>query len=187
MKSFVIYVNYSIVNRATLWSTSQINELNTNLNNVSANLTNGNADSVAGVPIVNTDPGTATTYYLGSNGGNNPVNWIHQCNMAVNYANSAGTANFVNGIKIAAGSKVLNVNSTSTSAQMLTTDELNALFGVSNSSNLNTICFFANGDGGVQSVHIDGATYKDARWYAVFSTTAAAGNIRINYFAAYFG
>lgn len=82
---------------------NQIDNLNTDLNNVSANLTNGNADSVAGVPIVNTDPGTATTYYLGSNGGSNPVNWIHQCNMAVNYANSAGTANSVNGGDVYAG------------------------------------------------------------------------------------
>lgn len=88
--------------------------------------------------------------------------------------------------KIKCGTKVLT-STGGTSIKVFTIDELNALFGVDDCSAANTACFFANGDGGAQSVHIDGATYLNSAWNAVFNDKSTAGNFRVNYMAIYFG
>ena len=88
--------------------------------------------------------------------------------------------------KIKCGTKVLT-STGGTSIKVFTIDELNALFGVDDCSSTNTACFFANGDGSAQSVHIDGATYLNSAWNAVLNSKATAGNFRVNYMAIYFG
>ena len=88
--------------------------------------------------------------------------------------------------KIKCGTKVLT-STGGTSIKVFTIDELNALFGVDDCSAENTACFFANGDGSAQSVHIDGATYLNSAWNAVFNDKSTAGNFRVNYMAIYFG
>ena len=88
--------------------------------------------------------------------------------------------------KIKCGTKVLT-STGGTSIKVFTIDELNALFGVDDCSAANTACFFANGDGSAQSVHIDGATYLNSAWNAVFNDKSTAGNFRVNYMAIYFG
>lgn len=88
--------------------------------------------------------------------------------------------------KIKCGTKVLT-STGGTSIKVFTIDELNALFGVDDCSAANTACFFANGDGSAQSVHIDGATYLNSAWNAVLNDKSTAGNFRVNYMAIYFG
>ena len=88
--------------------------------------------------------------------------------------------------KIKCGTKVLT-STGGTSIKVFTIDELNALFGVDDCSATNTACFFANGDGSAQSVHIDGATYLNSAWNAVLNDKSTAGNFRVNYMAIYFG
>ena len=88
--------------------------------------------------------------------------------------------------KIKCGTKVLT-STGGTSIKVFTIDELNALFGVDDCSATNTACFFANGDGSAQSVHIDGSTYLNSAWNAVLNSKATAGNFRVNYMAIYFG
>ena len=88
--------------------------------------------------------------------------------------------------KIKCGTKVLT-STGGTSVKVFTIDELNTLFGVEDCSATNTACFFANGDGSAQSVHIDGATYLNSAWNAVFNDKSTAGNFRVNYMAIYFG
>ena len=88
--------------------------------------------------------------------------------------------------KIKCGTKVLT-STGGTSIKVFTIDDLNALFGVDDCSAANTACFFANGDGSAQSVHIDGATYLNSAWNAVFNDKSTAGNFRVNYMAIYFG
>ncbi|MGN1193821.1 MAG: phage tail spike protein [Dorea sp.] len=88
--------------------------------------------------------------------------------------------------KIKCGTKVLTATG-GTSIKVFTIDELNTLFGVEDCSATNTACFFANGDGNAQSVHIDGATYLNSAWNAVFNDKSTAGNFRVNYMAIYFG
>ena len=88
--------------------------------------------------------------------------------------------------KIKCGTKVLT-STGGTSVKVFTIDELNTLFGVEDCSATNTACFFANGDGSAQSVHIDGDTYLNSAWNAVFNDKSTAGNFRVNYMAIYFG
>ena len=88
--------------------------------------------------------------------------------------------------KIKCGTKVLT-STGGTSVKVFTIDELNTLFGVEDCSATNTACFFANGDGSAQSVHIEGATYLNSAWNAVFNDKSTAGNFRVNYMAIYFG
>lgn len=65
--------------------------------------------------------------------------------------------------------------------------EINNLFGVTNASNANTACFFANGDGGAQNVHLEGATFQDNTWRVVGNTNFQTGSLRVNYLLLYFG
>lgn len=90
---------------------------------------------------------------------------------------------------IKAGTKTIKVSSSGTSVSVFTKSELASLFGISSSSisNLNTTCVFSNGDGSLQSAHLDGATYINNVWMAVFNNALSIGTIRINYIACYFG
>lgn len=87
--------------------------------------------------------------------------------------------------KVVCGSRTRVVGTNKTSVVVFTQDELNTMFGTTDSSNLNTVCFFANGDGDAQSAHVDGATWVNSSWYAVFNTSVT-GSIRINYIAIKF-
>ncbi len=92
----------------------------------------------------------------------------------------------VNGVRIKGGTTVKTV-STNTSVAMFSNANLNSIFGVGNSNPENTIVLFANGDGNAQSVHIEGSTHMGNNWYAVTNKSMAAGPIRINWVAIYFG
>ena len=84
------------------------------------------------------------------------------------------------------GSNVINAKA-STSVQVFTNSEINAMLGVTNSSNTNTIVLFANGDSSVQSAHVEGSSYSKGIWHAVLNQNAYAGSFRINYAIFYFG
>ena len=88
--------------------------------------------------------------------------------------------------KMIAGSKVVNAKA-STSAQVFTNSEINKALGVTNSSNANTVVLMTNGDGLAQKVHVEGSTYLNSAWHAMFNQDASAGSIRINYVIFYFG
>lgn len=90
--------------------------------------------------------------------------------------------------RVAAGTKVVQIEAKElTSVQVLTNDEINTALGISDSSNANTTVNFSNGDGEAQKVHVQGATYQNGKWFAVFADGATAGSIRINYMITYFG
>lgn len=86
----------------------------------------------------------------------------------------------IGSIAFSAGSAVRTPNGTSVS--MLSLADLNSRFGVTDCSNFNTAVFFANGDSGANGAHIEGATYQNGAWYAVFDR-AVTTNIRINFLA----
>ena len=88
-------------------------------------------------------------------------------------------------LKIKAGSIVKTATAT-TAVTVFSNSEINSLFGVSNSSNSNTVCLFANGDAGSQAAHL-GSSYQSSSWKAVADRDFAAGNVRINYIICYFG
>ena len=87
--------------------------------------------------------------------------------------------------KMIGGSKVVTAKA-STSVQVFTNSEINAVLGVNDSSNGNTIVSMTNGDASVQSAHV-GSSYSKGAWNAVFDRNAYAGNFRINYVIFYFG
>lgn len=89
--------------------------------------------------------------------------------------------------RMTAGTKVVQTSNSATSVAVLTSAELNTLLDVDNSSNSNTTVSFVNGDGSVQTVHVQGATYLNGVWYATLASGAKAGSIKINYMAMYFG
>ena len=89
--------------------------------------------------------------------------------------------------RMIAGTKVVQTSNSATSVAVLTSAELNTLLDVDDSSNSNTTVSFVNGDGSVQTVHVQGATYLNGVWYATLASGAKAGSIRINYMAMYFG
>ena len=88
--------------------------------------------------------------------------------------------------KMIGGSKVVTAKA-STSVQVFTNSEINAMLGVTNSSNTNTIVLFANGDSSVQSAHVEGSSYSKGIWHAVLNQNAYVGSFRINYAIFYFG
>lgn len=88
--------------------------------------------------------------------------------------------------KMIGGSKVVTAKA-STSIQVFSDSEINAMLGVTNSSNTNTIVLFANGDASVQSSHVEGSSYSKGIWRAVLNQNAYAGSFRINYAIFYFG
>ena len=92
----------------------------------------------------------------------------------------------VNNMNIACGSKIVATNA-ATSVAVFSFADLNSIFSASDCDKTNTMCIFANGDGSLQSVHIDGATVSGNSWYATFGSTATSGDMRINYTVIYFG
>lgn len=92
----------------------------------------------------------------------------------------------VNNMNIACGSKIV-VTKAATSVAVFSFSDLNSIFSASDCDKTNTMCIFANGDGSLQSVHIDGATVSGNSWYATFGSTATSGDMRINYTVIYFG
>lgn len=92
----------------------------------------------------------------------------------------------VNNMNIACGSKIVVTNA-ATSVAVFSFADLNSIFSASDCDKTNTMCIFANGDGSLQSVHIDGATVSGTSWYATFGSTATSGDMRINYTVIYFG
>ena len=76
--------------------------------------------------------------------------------------------------------------SSSSSVAIITTSQINSLFGVTNAIADNTMLIVANGDGSAQAAHVEGGTFQAGTWYAVFDRTVS-GSIRINSYLIYFG
>lgn len=89
--------------------------------------------------------------------------------------------------RMTAGTKVLTAGKTGTSRQLFSNSEINSLLGVSNSSNGNTAVMVSNGDGAATGVHVEGCTYQNGAWHAVFNTNIGSVPIRINYIITYWG
>lgn len=89
--------------------------------------------------------------------------------------------------RMTAGTKVLTAGKTGTSRQLFNNSEINSLLGVSNSSNGNTAVMVSNGDGAATGVHVEGCTYQNGAWHAVFNTNIGSVPIRINYIITYWG
>lgn len=89
--------------------------------------------------------------------------------------------------RMTAGTKVLTAGNTGTSRQLFSNSEINSLLGVSNSSNGNTAVMVSNGDGAATGVHVEGCTYQNGAWHAVFNTNIGSVPIRINYIITYWG
>lgn len=89
--------------------------------------------------------------------------------------------------RMTAGTKVLTAGKTGTSRQLFSDSEINSLLGVSNSSNGNTAVMVSNGDGAATSVHVEGCTYQNRAWHAVFNTNIGSVPIRINFIITYWG
>lgn len=89
--------------------------------------------------------------------------------------------------KMRAGTKVVGTNSSKTSIDVFTSQELGKLLGVSSANGGNSALFVSNGDGAANGVHLEGATYQDGKWQAVTNTKNTGGAIRINYLAVLFG
>lgn len=89
--------------------------------------------------------------------------------------------------RMTAGTKVLTAGKTGTSRQLFSNSEINSLLGVSNSSNGNTAIAVSNGDGAATGVHVEGCTYQNGAWNAVFNTNIGSVPIRINYIITYWG
>lgn len=86
------------------------------------------------------------------------------------------------------GYKVLAIPSaTETSVKVLSVSEINKLFGVTDASRGNTMAMFANGNGDNQTVHVEGATFKNDYWFAVMDSGVLKQDIQINYVVWYFG
>ena len=69
------------------------------------------------------------------------------------------------------GYKVLAIPAaTETSVKVLSVSEINKLFGVTDASRGNTMAMFANGNGDNQTVHVEGATFKNDYWFAVMDS-----------------
>lgn len=89
--------------------------------------------------------------------------------------------------RMTAGTKVLTAGKTGTSRQLFSNSEINSLLGVSNSSNRNTAVMVSNGDGAATGVHVEGCTYQNGAWHAVFNTNIGSVPIRINFIITYWG
>lgn len=86
------------------------------------------------------------------------------------------------------GYKVLAIPAaTETSVKVLSVSEINKLFGVTDASRGNTMAMFANGNGDNQTVHVEGATFKNDYWFAVMDSGVLEQDIQINYVVWYFG
>ena len=108
------------------------------------------------------------------------------------YVNGRGMSSLIdfyprNVHRMTTGTKVLTAGKTGTSRQLFSNSEINSLLGVSNSSNGNTAVMVSNGDGAATGVHVEGCTYQNGAWYAVFNTNIGSVPIRINYIITYWG
>lgn len=108
------------------------------------------------------------------------------------WINNRGMSSLVNFFpgnvhRMTAGTKVLTAGKTGTSRQLFSDSEINSLLGVSNSSNGNTAVMVSNGDGSATSVHVEGCTYQNRAWHAVFNTNIGSVPIRINFIITYWG
>lgn len=108
------------------------------------------------------------------------------------WVNGRGMSSLVNFFpgnvhRMTAGTKVLTAGKTGTSRQLFSNSEINSLLGVSNSSNGNTAVMVSNGDGAATGVHVEGCTYQNGAWHAVFNTNIGSVPIRINYIITYWG
>ena len=108
------------------------------------------------------------------------------------YVNGRGMSSLIdfyprNVHRMTAGTKVVKAGKTGTSRQLFSNSEINSLLGVSNSSNGNTAIAVSNGDGAATSVHVEGCTYQNGAWHAVFNTNIGSVSIRINYIITYWG
>lgn len=107
----------------------------------------------------------------------------------INGRGMSGLVNFFprNVHRMTTGTKVLTAGKTGTSRQLFSNSEINSLLGVSNSSNGNTAVMVSNGDGAATGVHVEGCTYQNGAWHAVFNTNIGSVPIRINYIITYWG
>lgn len=108
------------------------------------------------------------------------------------WVNGRGMSSLVNFFpgnvhRMTAGTKVLTAGKTGTSRQLFSNSEINSLLGVSNSSNGNTAVMVSNGDGAATGVHVEGCTYQNGAWHAVFNTNIGSVPIRINFIITYWG
>lgn len=108
------------------------------------------------------------------------------------YVNGRGMSSLIdfyprNVHRMTAGTKVLTAGKTGTSRQLFSNSEINSLLGVSNSSNGNTAVMVSNGDGAATGVHVEGCTYQNGAWHAVFNTNIGSVPIRINFIITYWG
>ena len=108
------------------------------------------------------------------------------------YVNGRGMSSLIdfyprNVRRMTAGTKVVKAGKTGTSRQLFSNSEINSLLGVSNSSNGNTAIAVSNGDAAATSVHVEGCTYQNGAWHAVFNTNIGSVPIRINYIITYWG
>lgn len=108
------------------------------------------------------------------------------------YVNGRGMSSLIdfyprNVHRMTAGTKVVKAGKAGTSRQLFSNSEINSLLGVSNSSNGNTAIAVSNGDGAATSVHVEGCTYQNGAWHAVFNTNIGSVPIRINYIITYWG
>lgn len=62
--------------------------------NAATATTANNALAIAGAPVQIHDPGIDLSYHLGSNGGTNPVQWIHRNNECVGHIGRSGDCNY---------------------------------------------------------------------------------------------
>ena len=92
----------------------------------------------------------------------------------------------VNNVLIAVGRKDIYPNNDD-SAIVFTQEQVNKLLGVMDASGENTVCVFSNGDGVLSDIHIEGATWADSRWYAVFNKVHDGQKTWVNYIVMYFG
>lgn len=108
------------------------------------------------------------------------------------YVNGRGMSSLIdlyprNIHRMSAGTRVVKAGKTGTSRQIFSNSEINSLLGVTDSSNSNTAVFVSNGDGAATSVHVEGCTYQNGAWHAVFNTNIGSVPIRINYIITYWG
>lgn len=108
------------------------------------------------------------------------------------YVNGRGMSSLIdfyprNVHRMTTGTKVLTAGKTGTSRQLFSNSEINSLLGVSNSSNGNTAVMVSNGDGAATGVHVEGCTYQNGAWHAVFNTKIGSVPIRINFIITYWG
>lgn len=86
------------------------------------------------------------------------------------------------------GTITLEVPERNDSVKVFSCDDINNLLGVTDSTNVNTTVFFANGDGAAVKAHLEGTTYLNNAWYAVLSELmTTTTRFRVNYIIAYGG